>query len=216
MSKQLLILASVACLPLVSVAQTDPASSHFYIGVGANLLTNVPFNSSGVPRLIGPALTAGVQLTPHLALQAGVAYHWKSDTRSYSYSDPSQQLSPIVNTSTYRAKYFTVPVLLRYTFTPSPERFHVDALAGVTVLHATSHTSYTSTSIMSPYNEEYNSATTRATLTLGPAIRYSVSPQVELTANSLVSAVIGDTYYSFSDRLFLNVLVGAQYSFGSR
>jgi hypothetical protein len=30
----------------------------------------------------------------------------------------------------------------------------------------------------------------------------------------LVSGVIGDSYYSFSDRLVLNVLVGAQYTFG--
>jgi hypothetical protein len=52
-------------------------------------------------------------------------------------------------------------------------------------------------------------------VTLGPAVRYTLVPNMELTANALVSATLGDTYYyRFSDRLFLNVLVGAQYSFG--
>jgi hypothetical protein len=209
-----LLLASFACLPLVSVAQTDPVASRFYVGVGADLLTNVPFTSPGVARLLGPALAAGVHLTPHLALQTGVAYHWDSDFRSASYSDPAQQLTPIINTSTFRAKYFTFPVLLRYTFTPSPQRFQVDALAGVTLIHTTGYTLYTSDAIRYPRHDEYNYGATRASLTLGPAVRYSVSPRVELTANGLVSGVIGDSYYSFSDRLVLNVLVGAQYTFG--
>ncbi|TDN40198.1 hypothetical protein E4631_18030 [Hymenobacter sp. UV11] len=47
-----------------------------------------------------------------------------------------------------------------------------------------------------------------------PAARYTLSPNLELTANGLVSAILGDTYYKFSDRLFLNALVGVHYTFG--
>jgi hypothetical protein len=215
MSKKILFLASLASLPLVSLAQTDPGSSHFYVGVGASLLTEVPFTSAGTPRLLGPSLTAGVYLAPHLALQASASYYWRNETyTSPSYSYGTGSLGG--DSYTDEAKYLMVPVLLHYTFTPSTSRLQFDGLAGVTVVHTSYH--YTSTTTFSgiPRTYENKGGLTRASVTLGPAIRYSVSPQVELTANGLVSAVVGDTYYNFSDRLFLNVLAGAQYSFGSR
>lgn len=200
-------------LPLASPAQTAP---RFYVGAGANLLTNVPFLSGGIaPRLYGPALTAGLELTPHLALQAGVAYFWQNDNLSLIYNDPNQ-LTPVVEQIDYHTKYFTIPVLLRYTFAPAAERLHVDALAGVTLAHSSYRNSSSSTSLSYPYSYEYTGSTTRANVTLGPAVRYTLVPNVELTANALVSATVGDTYYRFSDRLFLNVLVGVQYSFGQR
>jgi hypothetical protein len=206
-------------LPLASHAQTTP---RFYVGVGANLLTNVPFLSEGdgprvsggaTTRLYGPALTAGLQLNPHLALQAGVAYFWKNSSY-YQVSSNSNQPTPIVSQSDFRVKYFTIPVLLRYTFTPAAERFHVDALAGMTLVHSSYRNSASSNFYTTPYAYEYNGSTTKANVTLGPAVRYTLVPNVELTANALVSATLGDTYYRFNDRLFLNVLVGAQYSFG--
>ena len=200
-------------LPLASQAQTAP---RFYVGAGANLFTNVPFLARGTaPKLFGPSLTAGLQLNPHLALQAGVAYFWQNEYRSQSYNDPNQ-LTPVVDQIDYHAKYFTIPVLLRYTFVPDAERFHVDALAGVTLTHSSYRNSSSSNSLSNPYSYEYNGSDTRASVTLGPAVRYTLVPNVELTANALVSASVGDTYYRFSDRLFLNVLVGAHYSFGQR
>jgi hypothetical protein len=213
MSKKLLLWASLASLPLVSQAQTDPASSHFYVGAGVNLLTNVPFTNAGAPRLYGPSLTAGVNLAPRLALQASVAYQWQNLSGGSSYNSGAG-----ISSESYlsRTKYFTIPVLLRYTLTPTPGSFQFDGLAGITVLHSSYHYEYTSTSTGYPYHDEANGGRTRASVTLGPAVRYVVSPKVELTANGLVSAVIGDTYYRFSDRLFLNVLLGAQYSFGQR
>ncbi len=116
----------------------------------------------------------------------------------------------------YHSKYFTIPVLLRYTFAPDAERFHVDALAGVTLLYSRYRNSASSNSASTPYSYDFNGSDTRASVTLGPAARYTLAPNVELTANAFVSATVGDTYYRFSDRLFLNVLVGAQYSFGRR
>jgi hypothetical protein len=214
MSIKLLFLASLTGLPLVSPAQTDPSSSHFYVGAGVNLVTNVPFTSSGAPRIYGPSLTAGVNLAPRLALQASVAYQWQNYSGGSAYNSGAG-----ISYESYssRSKHFTIPVLLRYTLTPSPKPFQFDGLAGLTVLHSSYHYASTSTSSAGYINTyENNGGVTKASVTLGPAVRYAVSPKVELTANGLVSAVIGDTYYRFSDRLFLNVLVGAQYSFGSR
>ena len=211
MSKKTLLLVSLAGLPLASVAQTAPASSHFYIGAGVNLLTNVPFGSVGVPRLVGPSLTAGVSLSPRVAVQASAAYHWQSHSNGSSYNSGGIIYYDDYSTS---YKYFTVPVLLRYTFTPNPERFRFDGLVGVTVLYSRYHYTSTSTYSGTPYSSESTSGSTRANITLGPAVRYAAGSNVELTANGLVSAIVGDSYRSFSDRLFLNVLVGAQYSFG--
>jgi hypothetical protein len=215
MSKKLLLLTTLASLPLVSLAQTEPASSRFYAGVGANLLTNVPFNSAGVPRLVGPSLTGGMYLSPRLALQASVSYHWQSESHtfpSYNYGQGT------IGGDSYldRYKYFMVPVLLRYTFTPFDKRFKFDGLIGATAVY--SHFYHKSTTLSYtgvPYSSESNNNIFRASLTLGPAIRYAVSPKVEITANGLVNMGIGNSY-RFSDRLFLNALVGAQYSFGQR
>jgi len=203
-------------LPLASYAQTAP---RFYVGAGANLLTNIPFHSGIMPRLLGPALTAGWQFTPHLALQTGIAYQWKNDSYTLDYLYPTQSgtLLPATYSSEHHTKYFTVPLLLRYTFAPSDQRLHFDLLGGVTLVRATLHSAYANgDSIAILFPERYSSADTRANLTLGPAVRYAVSPHVELTANGLVSAVLGENYYRFSDRLFLNVLVGAHYTFGKR
>lgn len=203
-------------LPLASHAQTAP---RFYVGAGANLLTNTPFNSGIAPHLLGPSLTAGWQFIPHLALQASVAYQWEKDnySQAYLYTDQTGQLLSATYSSEHRLKYFTVPILLRYTFAPSAERLHFDVLGGVTLVHATIRSSYASSdSSTTIFPGKDNIANTRANLTLGPAVRYAVSPHIELTANGLVSAVLGENYYRFSDRLFLNVLVGAHYTFGQR
>ena len=215
MRKKLLLLAAFG-IPQLSFAQTNPTASRFYVGVGANFLTNVPGNSAGVPNLLGPSLTAGMQLAPRLAVQVSAAYQWQH--KSYTYPDYMYGSGTIATnvTADYRYKYFTVPVLLRYTFTEPAARFHFDGLAGITLLHGTFNSTVTgSPSSYNYYPTDYSSSSTKANLTLGPAVRYSVTPNVELTANGLVSTVLGDTYYRFSDRLFLNILVGAHYTFGA-
>jgi hypothetical protein len=217
MSKKLLLLTSLAGLPLLSVAQTEPASPHFYVGLGANLLTKVPASSAVVPRLVGPAATGGLHLGPRLALQASLSYHWKNESASYpAYNYGGGTIGGDSYSNSY--KYFIVPVLLRYTFTPPAQRFHFDGFVGLTVLHSAFHYESTTTSYTgTPYSTEHSSGQTRAAIALGPAVRYAIGPAVDLTASALVNTVLGDNYSrNFSNRLFLNVLVGAQYSFGQR
>lgn len=206
-------LLAAAALPVVSHAQAT--APHFYVGASANLLSNTPFNSAA-PRLLGPALTAGIQLNPHVALQVGASYQWQKETISELYyaAAPGGPTTIITNTREYRYKYLFVPVLLRYTFAPAAERFHVDALGGATLLYSALRSTYDSTPATAPL-AEYKSATYRASLTLGPAMRYAVAPQVELTASSLLSAALGDDY-RFSDRFFLNTAIGINYTFAQR
>lgn len=220
MRKHLLLLASATFLPFVSVAQNGPTSVRAYVGVGANLLTDTSFKTGISPKLVGPALTIGLQVIPRLAIQTGIAYNWTkhSDTSpSYTYINQGGQSMTFGGyTTTFNYKYFTIPIVLRYTFAPSAERFHVDGLAGITLLHFSSYYESNYPSVRYETSDERRSSSTQKSLTLGPAVRYSVAPHVELTANGLVSAVLGNRYNSFSDRLFLNVLVGAQYTFGAR
>ncbi|RZL09556.1 MAG: hypothetical protein EOO62_13955 [Hymenobacter sp.] len=211
------LLAAAIVSGLVSLpghAQTAPASPRFYVGLGANMLSNVPFKDQGmVPRLVGPALTAGMQFTPRLAGQIGVSYQWKKDTYPANFLDLTGYF---VNSVTYRYSYLIVPVLLRFTVTAPAERFHLDLLGGGTLLHARSYSTYAySASGVGPAEQSVNSDT-RYNLTLGPSVRAALSPRLELTASGLVSARLGENYYRFSDRLFLNTSLGINYTFGQR
>jgi hypothetical protein len=194
-------------LPLTSHAQTAPASSRFYVGVGANLYSNVPFKDrKTVPRLLGPSLTVGMQFTPRLAGQAGLSYHWQG--QEYSFPSYSSSSSTPFTTITERSHYIIAPVLLRYTLTTSATNFHVDVLGGATLLHAASH----ATSSTPAFNVD-RTPDTRVNLTLGPALRATISSHLELTVNGLVSMRVGKNYYEFSDRLFLNTSLGVNYTF---
>ena len=208
MFSRILFAASILSgLPLASHAQTTPPAARFYVGVGANMLSNVPFKDQGiVPRIIGPALTAGLQLTPRLAVQAGLSYHWKTETYDYLFAGPGIA----TNVST---KYFIVPALLRYTVTAPATPVHFDVLGGATLVHARGHVTYSGST---PFSGDPTSSDTRFNLTLGPALRAAIAPHLELTASSLVSMVVGEDYYRFSDRLFLNTSLGVNYTFGQR
>jgi hypothetical protein len=190
-------------LPLSSFTQNAP---HFYVGAGANVFANRPFSEGKYPRVFGPSVTAGLALNPRLAVQLGASYHGKTE------SVPSYSSGPIQGDDTYRSYYVVMPALLRYTFTSPTSPWHFDGLAGATLVHVAAN--YTITTNGS--QREFTSSDTRANLTLGPALRYTFLPNVEFTANALMSAILGNSYGPFNDRLFLNVLVGAQYSFGKR
>jgi hypothetical protein len=183
-------------LPLSSPAQTAPTAPRFYVGVGANLLSNVPFNDRKlvpvVPRLFGPSLTAGVHFTPRWALQVGFSYHGKNTP------DPA-------GGPTLEAKYFVVPALLRYTVTAPATPVQVDMLAGATLVHLKDWNTYSAPSSYSA---------TRVNLTVGPAVRVALSSHMEVTAAGLISMIVGKNYYTFSDRLFLNTSLGLNYKFG--
>jgi hypothetical protein len=137
--RALFICSSLAgSVPLASHAQT---ASRFYAGVGANLLTNVPFNSANVSRLVGPSLTVGVQVASRVALQTAATYQWQSE----SYTSPIYTYGGGYiggETSSSRYRYITVPVLLRYTVTPAARHFLFDGLAGITIRHSTHQQNY--------------------------------------------------------------------------
>jgi hypothetical protein len=202
---------------LASHAQTNSASPRFYVGVGGNMLSNLPFKErQTVPQVVGPALTAGMRFTPRLAGQIGLSYHWKKDTYTYEKAGIAGSTEVI---ATYRSQYFIMPVLLRYTVTNPAERFHFDILGGATLLVARTSGAFEFNGVTDPslvsLNSDYSTSNGQLSLTLGPAVRAAISPRLELTASSIASVFTGN-YYEFSDRLFLNTSLGINYAFGQR
>lgn len=198
----------VTLLPLSSAAQTTPTPPRFYVGIGANMLSNVPFKDRGVvPRLIGPALTASRQFTSRLAGQVGLSYHWDKDSYEYTPIDTP----PF--TATERVRFVLVPVLLRYTLTKPTENFHVDVLGGTTLVHVAGQLTFENSGPLDPALRASRTSDTRLNLTLGPAVRATISSHLDLTVNGLVSMRVG-RMYTFSDRLFLNTSLGLNYKFG--
>jgi hypothetical protein len=113
-------------LPLVSTAQTTDTPTRYYVGVGGSLLNSFGRGSS---RILGPSLTAGLQVNPKLAVQVGTTVTWRNYSSGYSYTD--YQLQQTVYTSKSHSTFITIPALLRYTLTPAAKRLQVDALVGL-------------------------------------------------------------------------------------
>lgn len=219
MKATFLLLVIAASLPLASAAQTASSSPHFYVGLGASALTDIGFRPISYdydPVRVGPSLTFGVWLTPRLAVQVNGAVAWRHDTSTYTFYAYSTSGTPLTFTNTIdsRQTLYTLPVLLRYTLTPIPARFHLDVLGGLTLLHSTLRSTETSTSSSYPYVGSYAREQTRANVTLGPALRYTFTPQFEATASPLVNVALGNYYGDFRNRLFWNMQVGLNYHFG--
>jgi hypothetical protein len=159
-----------------------------------------------------------MQLTPRLAVQTGLSYHWQKEFfGSYEFSSyPGGTGSGTVDI-TQHASYFIVPALLRFTATAPAARTHFDIVGGATIVHARGSVTYETTSgPVDPALRDRSSSNTRLNVTLGPAVRATLSPHLELTATGLLSAVVTEDYYRFSDRLFFNTSLGLNYTFGQR
>jgi hypothetical protein len=208
--RKFLLLSGLASLPLLGAAQTTP--TRFYVGAGVTVLSSRPFRNYSSTQT-GPALTAGMQFTPRLALQLSGGYTWHNASSSYDtyYSGSS--------TATFnyesRGKQFTFPLLLRATLTTPAKPLRVDALFGPMWLYGTARTTSSVT---------YQGQTTQNTsdrysdnafsFALGPALRYTLTPRLELALDALVNIGLGEDRGDFDDRLFSNVLAGVHYNFG--
>jgi hypothetical protein len=218
MQQQLFVLLSLASLPLASIAQTAPIASapHLYVGLGASALSYAPASSYSSLSHFGPALTLGAQLTPRWALQVGATFSKRRDADSQSYTPAPGQL-PTAYAYDNRITTFTIPLLARYTLESPAARFHGDVLGGITLLHSALHsTSSSTTAGQSPYLSDERVSVTRASIAGGLAARYSLLPQVEVTADGLANLTVTNSFYRFTDRFFFNLLVGARYHFGQQ
>ena len=214
MRNTLLLAAGLLALSRLGAAQTTAEPPRFYVGVGASLLTAWPFHKSSDYHPVGPALTAGLQLSPRLALQVGASVGWESYQFGAAYEPANVSPGSSFYSSDGKETIYTVPVLLRYTFTAGAGPLHFDALGGGTLLHARGHQRViVVTGGQKTYDHTDNYTDTAFRLTLGPAVRYALSPALELSATPLVNVAL-NSGYNFSNRFSSNFLLGVNYKFG--
>jgi hypothetical protein len=168
-------------------------------------------------RIFGPSLTASLQLKPQLAVQVGTTVTWRNYSSSYSAID--KQLRRTVYTYKFLSNLITIPALLRYTLTPVAKRLQLYALVELSLLvntgrntNITTYPDQTQYENSNRYSDLHGSLV--GSLVVGPALRYSLTPCVALTAEFPINLIVGDSYGSFSDRLFYNLQVGVRYNFG--
>lgn len=209
--RKFLLLSGLVSLPLLGAAQTTP--TRFYVGAGVTILSNRPFHNYSSTQ-VGPALTAGMQFTPRLALQVSGAYTWRNSSGSYDTYYSGSTPSATFNYES-RSKLFTFPLLLRATLTDPAKPLRVDALFGPMWLHGTARSTSSITSQGQTYQNISDSYSDNSfSFALGPALRYTLTPRLELALDALVNISLEDNDGDFDDRLFSNVLVGVHYNFG--
>jgi len=203
------VLFILALAPAASFAQSVP---RLYLGASAALISNAPFESYASSR-VGPALTIGLQLDPHWAIETGVQATWRNRTDAYSGVDAPPQFSDYAYT--LRTTTLLVPLLARYTFTAPSSRLHVDVLGGGYWQHAflRSTEDVTVAANGQSYTNNYTNSYNDFGVSLGPQLRYALGTNLEAKLNLPVNLRIND-YGDFGNRLLLNPQLGLQYTFG--
>ena len=215
-------------LPLLGAAQTvaptttPEVAPRFYVGLGGSLLAHGRLAGFDTDHL-APTLTAGVYLRPRLALQISASY-WQ-DTRHNSFAgrqaDGNGQSQTGVWSTVRVDRYLNVPILLRYTLISKPSsRLAVDLLGGVSLRrYSNSYNelfTFDQTQETLPSIFDGTSSYTSAYLTLGPSLRYNLTPHVDLTADFVFDYYLNKSYGAFYDNLSGNLMLGARYRFGGR
>jgi len=188
-------------------------SPRLYAGLGAAAFSKLWPNGT---RLVGPTLIVGWQFTPRLALQLDATYTGRNVHSASTYAvNYNGQPSLLTERKESRGKYLVVPVLLRYRVLPPARRWHLDALAGASVLYSSAQDTYTTTISGQVPDSQYSFGGTAmgASLVAGPALQYGLSPHLGLTAEVLLHCDISHSYDRFSQRFFSNPRVGLRYYF---
>lgn len=206
-----LLLISLASLPLFCWAQKAPPEESAYIGVKLSVQTELlPFYDYHDSQF-GPALTLGAQLKPGLTLELSTAYNWQHYTYHDSYTTTT---GLVVEDGNTHAHIFTIPVLVRAALTKSASRWHVDALAGPTLqFYVANHNYLQTTQGKVTRSENGTSVEHQFTLNLGPSVRYTLTPRVDLVVDALANLTVTGLPYTLvlHPRLSSHVLAGLHY-----
>jgi hypothetical protein len=236
-SSSLALSGLLLTLPLLGRAQAVPApetapTPRFYVGLAAYRSYYQPLESRhpGVTGLLVPLqLTAGYQLTPRLAVQAGLAY--SGSARSYSGDGYFYNLNSSRGTY-YRyagnssVRNASASVLARYALTRRPaHRLQFDALGGLTLEHrrGTDRGTY-SDSLggrfnASPYDNR--AADNTLLLTAGLGTRYRLSSRLDFSLDLLLNRSLNapapnPIFSNYQSGFSSSAALGLRYRFGRR
>lgn len=232
MNKFLLVAAFGTLLaggqPFAATAQTLPtpvATGRYYVGLGGTV-GSYQLSGRQSASVLAPVLTGGRRLSPRLALEASLAYHWdgydKSSEGVYIVSDGNggARSGPAIFHSVYHQRTQVALALARYTLAYLPtRRFQLDVAGGVFLLHSNTY-GYNNTLdrdtrevVQGNYYVRYD-LTTGGVL-LGPSLRYHLTPRVELVGEFISNFVLGTSPASVG-RLAGTAGVSARYYFGNQ
>lgn len=155
-----------------------------YVGAKLSVQTGQPFNGYSGTRL-GPALTIGARLGPSLALEVSSAYTQRPDVYQDSYTTTA---GLVVEDNDTHLHTVVVPVLVRLALTKATGPWHVDALAGPTVFIYVTSRNYVQTVQGKVTKSEIGTyAEHQVSLSLGPSVRYTLTPRVKLVVDALAN-----------------------------
>jgi opacity protein-like surface antigen len=170
-------------------------------------------------------LTAGYQLRPRLAVQAGVAYSGSTrsyDFEYYSIADPAGPPRYHHHTGTSTIRNTSVSLLARYTLTRNPaHRVQFDALGGATLEHFSGYSRGTDTQgfVGSLESNDFSNRYSHSILllTAGAGVRYRLTPRFDLNLDyTLNHPLLTASSHFWPSALTGTAALGVRYRFGSR
>ncbi|MDJ0364617.1 outer membrane beta-barrel protein [Hymenobacter sp. H14-R3] len=209
--------------PLLGVAQqaTAPTYGRYYVGLAAYASDYQGIGGNSFRELRAPVqLTAGYQLLPRLAVQAGLAY--KQDTFDYgTLSFVEQDPRAIVARHQYfgQANWYhtSLSLLARYTLTRrATHRLQVDLLGGFTLEKERAATSYQYTTFDGTgavFSSSTNTSAYRYSvgqLTAGLSARYRCTPHLD----AVLDATLNSPLSRLESPPSLAGALGLRYRFG--
>ncbi len=213
----------VGC-PLAGLAQrVEPAAPRYYVGLAAYSSDYQGISGNSLRELRAPVqITAGYQLLPHLAVQAGVAYKQSTfdyGTLSYVEQDPQVFIAKHHYFGQANWYHTTLSVLARYTLTRhATHRLQTDLLGGFALEKEQSATSY-------QYTTFNGTGALLSTSTTASSYRYSVglltggiSARYRCTAHleAVLDATLNAPLSSLMSAPTPAGALGLRYRFGSR
>lgn len=183
--------------PLLSQAQSAPPvapARRYFVGLdGSYNAFRSGFGWDG--QGFAPSLVAGLAFEPRLALHLGLAFSQRRFEHLEEWVDRASYARPFPIYARYqtRLRTLSLPVLLRYDLRQREDRrLQVQAFGGLTLQasHALNQATL-SDSTRTVFSSSTDGGMRFAlALTAGPGLRYSLSPQVELTAHALLNVPV--------------------------
>jgi hypothetical protein len=217
-----LVILSLVLLPITGFAQAGPPEHPYYIGVGIHGSEYQPIGWRSFPPTRVPVqLTAGYQLRPRLAVQAGIAYYGKADRTSHTYTFPDRP--DLVSKASRQSALRTaaVSLLARYTISRQPHRLQADVLGGFTWQHVRYHDTETITQVFRGAEASTNTYETNVLaddllLTAGPSVRYAIGQHLEAMLDATLNCALNSPHNPNTTTITAAGTLGLRYRFGTR
>lgn len=191
------------------------APPRVFVGLGAGYLS---YQMPGRYTVNLPSVvpTVGVMFNPRWSLQVSAAYTGRKDAGSYTVSrfGANGQIANVTVSSATSHRTWAVPLMARYALLPPTQRFQVDLLGGVTLVHDTFRRAATTDSAdVRIGNLAESTRKVGVNLTVGVGMRYALTPRLSLAGDAMLTRVLNGSTVS-PHFAAPSLVVGLHYSLG--